>query len=473
LEPFDHRSRIAAARAPRATPLRNSLLQRITGSPSSQSNLDNLLQRNALRSDAPKRIVICADGTWNSAPTDPSSSPTNVWLMYDFVAGVANDGLPQLKYYHSGVGTLGNWFRRVIDGMTGRGLSWNMLDCYEFLVRHYNPGDALYLFGFSRGAYTVRTLAGLIRNSGIIKRPAGWAATAKLPEETASLIAQGYKIYRGRTDESSPSAPLASDFRLEHCHPDFHIAAIGVWDTVGALGIPVENKLISPILAWNNLTVGFHDVTLSSYVDRAFHALAVDEQRGPFRPTLWVQQPSAMAAGQICEQRWFAGVHSDVGGGYVLDERGLADVTLRWMVNRVAATCGLDIDIERLVDDESPRQARIALHDSMSFKYKAMGRLHLVDNGRRFIDSTLGSFGQRDATRLVTESLHDSVMAFCERFREAFPLLGKPYEPVNVYEYRKRLRALRATPPVEAFRDVRKQAAKESPRDAATSTKPL
>src|SRR5256886_2870028 len=130
--------------------------------------------------------------------------------------------------------------------------------------------------------------------------------------------------------DTAPAAAKAVDFRARHSHPDFRITCIGVWDTVGALGIPVGlcGRLSRRLF-------GFHDVTLSSRVDRAFHAIAVDERRRPFVPTLWHQQPDASKAGQVLEQVWFTGVHSDVGGGYGWDERDLANLTLRWMANRV------------------------------------------------------------------------------------------------------------------------------------------
>ena len=130
-------------------------------------NLRQNLASEAVR-QTHKRIVICADGTWNSAKaTAPvgSSATTNVWLTYQLVKPHASDGTPQLAYYHPGVGT-GGFIDRVIGGATGYGLDRNIQQCYRFLVDHYHPGDYVYLFGFSRGAYTVRSLAGLIRNCG-------------------------------------------------------------------------------------------------------------------------------------------------------------------------------------------------------------------------------------------------------------------------------------------------------------------
>lgn len=240
--------------------------------------------------------MICADGTWN-APAAPRGEDrsTNVWRLYELVKGRTADGTLQLKYYHPGVGTAGSKVRRVHDGASGRGLGTNMQDCYEFLVRHYRLGDAVYLFGFSRGAYTVRTLAGLIRNRGVFD--VAKAASRERPRER--LRPDAYALYRARDSASAPVASRAVEFRCRYAHPDFHLACIGVWDTVGALGVPLG--ISAPIRYLNHRTSHFYDVTLSSYVDCAFHALALDEEREAFAPTLWVQQPHAKAAGQAIE----------------------------------------------------------------------------------------------------------------------------------------------------------------------------
>ncbi|MDQ3996675.1 MAG: DUF2235 domain-containing protein, partial [Gemmatimonadota bacterium] len=326
-----------------------------------------------------KRIVICADGTWNTPTTKTGEdASTNVWRLFELVTDRSADGTPQLKYYHAGVGTTGSKVRRVIDGASGRGLSANMQDCYAFLVEHYHDGDAVYLFGFSRGAYTARTLAGLIRNCGIVDLTKPGSAARERDE----LLQEAYGLYRDRDPATSPVAARSVRFRSLHSHPDFHIACIGVWDTVGALGIPVETPVTSPIRTFNQAKAGFHDVTLSAYVDYAFHALALDEQRAAFKPTLWVQQPHAKAAGQLLEQVWFTGVHSDIGGGYAASERGLANVTLRWMVNRVTDTCGLELDLRPLAKREGPGCA-FKVHDSMGLLYKAVSKpfRRIVDGG--------------------------------------------------------------------------------------------
>ncbi len=424
LEPFDPSPAPSTASFDRTAHHVRSRWRRIVdSSPEIYNNLDAVVgaPRGA------KRIVICADGTWNTPKEvrPGGEAPTNVWLLYQMVKNADAEGVPQLKFYHAGVGTQRSFIKRVSDGMTGRGLSAHMRDAYEFLVDHYNPGDHLYFFGFSRGAYTVRTLAGLVRNSGIIDR-AKYDAS-----ERAEWIDEACALYRERGDDSAPAAQRAKEFRAAHSHPDFNISCLGVWDTVGALGVPVESRLTSPLQAINAAIVGFHDVTLSSYVDCAFHALAIDERRGAFKPTLWAQQPGAKAAGQVLEQVWFSGVHSDVGGGYPWPERGLANVTLRWMVNRVSATLKLAIDafpVERLEQSAPPT---VALHDSMEWYYKVLDATRIS----RAADRILGAPTQDGET---AEFLHRSVDKCLTAYERAFPVVNRPYAPQNVREFERR-----------------------------------
>jgi uncharacterized protein (DUF2235 family) len=264
-----------------------------------------------------KRLVVCCDGTWNT-PDERSEgvrAPTNVSKIALGVTGHDGDGIKQLVHYGAGVGT--RRFERFTGGAFGYGLSRNVRDGYRFLVEHYEPGDELYFFGFSRGAYTARSLVGFIRNCGILRR------------EHIDRIDEAYELYRSRAERRAPSAIESRRFRRMYAHDDeTPVAFIGVWDTVGAVGIPTGG-LRPPLVTryW-----GFHDTELSPSVGAAYHALAIDEQRGPFTPTLWTRHPAAKE--QIVEQVWFAGVHRDVGGGY--REPELSEIALLWMVRRAA-----------------------------------------------------------------------------------------------------------------------------------------
>lgn len=257
-----------------------------------------------------KRLVVCCDGTWNRPD---QKYPTNVTKVAIAVAPTDADGTEQRVFYHHGVGT--HRFDRLRGGALGVGLSRDVCDTYEFLVKNYEPGDELFFFGFSRGAFTARSTVGLVRNAGILRR------------ENIGLVKQAYALYRNRKNTHNPRGRESILFRHAYSHEP-RITFIGVWDTVGTRGIPVGSSRLVKLI---NDRWGFHDADLSRSIDAAYHALAIDEKRGPFEPTLWrIQHDPAVK--QEVEQVWFSGVHSDVGGGY--EEHGLSDIALLWMVER-------------------------------------------------------------------------------------------------------------------------------------------
>lgn len=271
-----------------------------------------------------KRIVICCDGTWQRL----QGTLTNVALTARAVAPRDGKGAPQVVFYSAGVGAQlerqGLW-----NGMTGADLDEHLLEAYLFLNLNYEPGDQLYLFGFSRGAYTVRSLAGLLRKCGILRR-------AHVDKAYAAL-----ELYR-RRDVSSDSQ-AAIDFRAAHAiawpcttsdapalpkpQAVLRLRYVGVWDTVGALGIP----RVLPISIGLNKRYQFHDTALSSSVDFARHAVAIDERRAAFKPTLWsnVDQFNTPGAPARVAQAWFPGDHGGVGGG---KQRGLSNCALMWVL---------------------------------------------------------------------------------------------------------------------------------------------
>jgi uncharacterized protein (DUF2235 family) len=315
----------------------------------------------------PKRLVVACDGTWNR-PDQLSAgvaSPTNVAKLALAVAREDAGGDPQLLYYHSGVGT--RRFERVSGGAFGFGLSRNVRDCYRFLVESYEPGDELYLFGFSRGAFTARSTAGLVRNCGILRA------------EHADRIGEAYNLYRARSEPTKPTGIAAQMFRRMYSHPDARIRFIGVWDTVGALGIPTGGLR----LPWLTRRWGFHDTKLSSRVRFAYHALSIDEKRGPFRPTLWQRQEHAVD--QTLEQVWFAGVHCDVGGGY--RDPALSEISLLWMVERARA-CGLAFDPDRFTVSAGSVDGELR-HTGVQVAPDALGEIH---ESRKGFYLLLGSY---------------------------------------------------------------------------------
>ena len=251
-----------------------------------------------------KRIVICADGTWNDPEDD---HPTNVLRMARAIRPQDMRGVQQVVFYDWGVGS---YYARIRGGVWGLGLQKNIQDCYRFIVQNYDEDDELFLFGFSRGAYTVRALAGLLNKCGILGR------------DRADLIPEAFSFYKKRG--SKPGDESAEEWRQYHCvgcrgEVDF----LGAWDTVGALGIPTR------VLAFVEEQDLFYDAEPGRGVRVARHAVAIDEKRADFEPTLWEAKE-----GVDLKQVWFAGVHGDVGGGgRPKNGRHLSDVALAWMAS--------------------------------------------------------------------------------------------------------------------------------------------
>lgn len=284
-----------------------------------------------------KKIVYCADGTW-----DGKSNQTNVFKIFSALVVSAN----QMPFYDTGVGADGNPIEKLLGGAFGTGLYQKIKDGYTKISQVYEDGDELFIFGFSRGAYTARSLAGMISICG-------------LPSKNFddSLVDKAFDAYRKKDQRAAILATLNAQYAMST--PP--ITMVGVWDTVGSLGIPAIFGGVSP------LVYGFLDTSLHPNVKNAFHALAIDEKRKEFPATLW---SSAPAPGQTIEQVWFSGVHSDVGGGYGQNSddanTALSDITLSWMINK-AQSLGVTFSPSALAQYNYPLDPKYALdqlHDS-------------------------------------------------------------------------------------------------------------
>jgi uncharacterized protein (DUF2235 family) len=267
-----------------------------------------------------KRIVICADGTWNRPEKNLKKDvPTNVLRLARAIKPFGRADTPQQVFYDWGVGS---YYNSVVGGATGKGLNKNIVDDYRYIVQNYTPKTELFLFGFSRGAYTVRSLCGLINNCGILKRP------------DARLIQAAFVHYKRSGKDYAPGGRKSIEFRRAHSHPSREVKFVGVWDTVGAMGIPFS------FLGLLDDKDEFYDTKIGSNVRVARHAMAIDELRRDFEPTVWQPRENL-----DLKQVWFAGAHSDVGGSYRRDEDGslLSDVPLDWMM-READAAGLALE---------------------------------------------------------------------------------------------------------------------------------
>ena len=329
-----------------------------------------------------KRIVILCDGTWNS-PDMPH--PTNVVRLGQALRARDDDGVTQVPVYVEGVGTgrrgvtgLARAADRYLGGAMGLGLMDNVAEAYRHLVFLHDPGDEVYVFGFSRGAFTARSLVGFIRYNGLLTRAELGKLPALVDRYTATFYSrhprgtpewaehrQASNLWRRVENVRGSHVDAADIGRLETIAADpetdaetraaadayvevlsrarqFHVTYLGVWDTVGALGVPGWFTA-APIL---NRKYQFHDTALSQMVLAARHAVALDERRRSFAPTLWSNLP-IRNGGQIgtpYRQRWFAGDHGAVGGGGEIAD--LSSITLHWLMDG-AAEMGLAFDADQ------------------------------------------------------------------------------------------------------------------------------
>jgi uncharacterized protein (DUF2235 family) len=252
----------------------------------------------------PKNIIIFSDGTGQKGGSERN---TNVYKLFNMIEDRTDR---QIAFYDPGVGT--DW-RLITGNISGQGITKNIQQCYEFIFDNFKAGDQLYMFGFSRGAATVRSLSSFIHMFGI------------LPVSRRDLIEEAFKIYKMKNYDKRKEA--ADDFISNHHTMWSKIKFLGVWDTVSALGLPVESLdiIINKIPGFRHR---FHNFKLSEAVENAYHALAVDDVRKTFHPMIWDKE---ITDKQKMKQVWFCGVHTDVGGGY--KEQGLSDVSLTWMTD--------------------------------------------------------------------------------------------------------------------------------------------
>ncbi|WGF87663.1 DUF2235 domain-containing protein [Marinivivus vitaminiproducens] len=375
-----------------------------------------------------KRLIVCCDGTWNE-PVDE----TNVIygaakaILCTNGEGVSKSAVApkveQIVYYDTGVGTKekrrtwkeslstweaakdllteNDWVRMLLGGATGLGLSENVQEAYRFLAKHYDPGDEIYVFGFSRGAYTVRSLCGLISCAGLLKIRSE-LETYKLDPNTVDRLNEIYAYYR-LDHHKRPSHPYHA-VRETVARP-VPVRFCGVYDTVGSLGVP-----IAP-LAGLNTAHAFHDTSLCSCLAIGRQALAIDEERSPFEPTLWTGDLKSVELfdgsrpygdrRQDVIQAWFPGVHSNVGGGY-RDYPALSRNALRWLL-REAEDAGLEID-EGLAGTVA-YDARGRMAESVAGFWKVAMLTRLIRRTPRTIGSSLDpAVASKD--RPVNEMLH-------------------------------------------------------------------
>lgn len=292
--------------------------------------------------------VVIIDGTLSRLD---EGDETNAGLLYKLLLDVG-PSVAQSVRYDPGVQAEG--LSKWLHIAAGIGVNRAILDGYAVLSSRYEPGDDIMIFGFSRGAYAARSLAGFIGRIGLIKRA----------NATERRIQRAFRLYEAETIGAA-----ASDFTSEFCHPEAPIKVLGVWDTVKALGLPypILNRLAP-------MATEFHDHNLSPNTRNAFHALAIDENRASYEPLPWRISEGTTAR---VEQAWFPGAHADIGGQVagVHRARTLSNIPLVWMLDRAEA-CGLILpDGWR---DEFPCDAAAPMHGA----YRGSAKLFVARKPR-------------------------------------------------------------------------------------------
>ncbi|KAF8585533.1 hypothetical protein K439DRAFT_1652901 [Ramaria rubella] len=290
-----------------------------------------------------KRIVVCCDGTWQDGIVQKYrwqySNILKISRVLDHQDNRHNPPIPQIVFYQAGVGSAQNFYSEYIEGATGASLAEKVQEAYAFVAHNYQPGDEIFLFGFSRGAYTARMVAAFIGEIGV------------LDKEDMDDFADIFIAYQKRGKTSDPKELADYNKVLEpftnpkargrmRADPDgdtFTIKCVGVFDTVGSVGLPEELTFFSKKI---KQLFGFSDKTLGVHIHHAFHAMAINETRADFDVAKFEQTPEGRAKGQVLKQTWFAGSHSDIGGGW--KSHDLSDLTLAWMASNIEGMLSLD-----------------------------------------------------------------------------------------------------------------------------------
>lgn len=380
-----------------------------------------------------KRLALFFDGTWNTP-----ESATNVWRLYLMLADRGADGVVQEKFYDEGVGT--RWYDRMTGGAFGAGLSDNVRNGYRWLMEHYNPGDEIYIFGFSRGAFTARSLGGVIARCGLLQ-PNAPMSYRQLYEryQKGDTVRPIYKLHylrkQGQTDFDFEEKLLLD---YSYYQRNF-IKMVAVWDTVGSLGLPFGN-----IPGISSKAMRFHNTHLSKIVRHSYQALALDEHRKPYWAMLWTDfvptKPDPSEAAQVdnrfVEQRWFAGAHCNVGGGYrndLLGQRPLA-----WLLEK-ARTAGLTFRASVPLNDDDLKMTPCDSYTDFLgglWKLLTLGKPYLRWVMSKPIPKSAHWKGKTQIedgwVQTVNERIDPSVFYRCQ--------LHPKYRPPNLVEWAKRKR---------------------------------
>ncbi|KIJ32054.1 hypothetical protein M422DRAFT_185034 [Sphaerobolus stellatus SS14] len=289
-----------------------------------------------------KRIVVCCDGTWQDGVVDKYryqyTNILKISRLLDHQDYRKNPAIHQIVFYQPGIGSAQNFYSEYVEGTTGASLAEKVQEAYAFIAHNYQPGDEIFLFGFSRGAYTARMVAGYIGQIGVLDR--------KDMDHFADIFI-AYQKKGNTSDEQEKQANIEALKKYQkilekgrtRADPDgdgFAVKCVGVFDTVGSVGLPEEltfNKKFKQLFS-------FPDKLLGPHVQYAFHAMALNETRADFNVAKFIQTDEGRAKGQVLKQVWFTGSHADIGGGW--QSHDLSDITLAWMLSNIEPMLATD-----------------------------------------------------------------------------------------------------------------------------------
>ncbi|KAI9715145.1 MAG: hypothetical protein M1812_006124, partial [Candelaria pacifica] len=328
--------------------------------------------------------------------------PSNVTRICRATKAISSDGTAQVVYYQAGLGSGMGISNRVLGGSLGQGLSDHIREAYDFMVNNYVHGDEIFLLGFSRGAFTARSVAALIGTIGLLTKE-GMTDFQVIFKDYQNSWDGDYRSPYPNTP--FPHKPNAKDpayrrelVRLGLSTADIPIKAIGVWDTVGSLGIPRTGVLEVLGPSKRSKEYSFSNTKVGTHVENAFQALALDEEREPFSPSVW-EKPRGSST--YLKQVWFPGVHSNIGGGY--DDQELADITLAWMMSQLSPF----IDFNR----------------AYLFREDDMNKQYYIDDGQR---PRPWSFGKIYKSAGGAFSLSGTIVRTPGDYRRLDPYTGQP-----------------------------------------------
>ncbi|KAI1620276.1 hypothetical protein EDD37DRAFT_641053 [Exophiala viscosa] len=321
-----------------------------------------------------KRIVVCCDGTWMDSDGN-YQTPSNVTRIARAISPTGKDksgtDIHQLVFYENGIGTGDNsWYNTFVGGATGEGLAEHIREAYSWICMNYNPGDEIFILGFSRGAFTARSISSLINAVGLLTST-GLEYFVQVFEDWEFQQKKDY-VTRWPNLPFIGHKPPVTDPQYQQeliskglTRSKIKVKCVAVWDTVGGLGIPMIGLLPQP----PSKDFAFVDTRVESNIEYAFQALALDEHRRPYYPTVWDWPQVEPNDLKVLRQTWFPGVHSDVGGSY--DDNTLANLTLAWMVSQLDPILTIDHKyIYSLIDPGHP-----GLQGHMTFTTSGLSKM--------------------------------------------------------------------------------------------------